>query len=57
MFLKLYLHLIVILVTDYSTLVATCQIVLGKNKHYLLKSVTVKCNQILVESVFRSSFQ
>jgi len=38
-------------------MVATCQNAFGKNKVSLLNTLTVKCNHILVESIFRSPFK
>jgi len=41
---------------NISLLLATYQNALGKNKHYFLNTVTVKCYQMLLESDFRLIF-
>jgi len=38
------------------SLIATYQNAFGKNKHYFLNPITVKCNQFVIESIFRLSF-
>jgi len=42
---------------NIPSLIATYQNACGKNRHYLLNTTTVKCNQLLLESIFRLSFQ
>ena len=42
---------------NISSLLATYQNAFGKNKHYFLNTITVKCNQIGLESDFRLSSQ
>jgi hypothetical protein len=42
---------------NISSPLATYQNAFGKNKHYFLNTIIVKCNQMLLESVFRLFFQ
>jgi len=42
---------------NIPSLIATYQNTFGKNRHYFLNTITVKCNQLLLESIFRLSFQ
>jgi len=41
----------------FTFLITTYQNDFVKNKHYFLNTITVKCNQLLWESIFRLSFQ
>jgi len=42
---------------NISSLLAIYENAFSKNKHYFLNTITVKCNQMLLESVFRLFFQ
>ena len=42
---------------NISSLLATYQSACGKNKHYFLNTIAVKCNQMLFETVFKLFFQ